>query len=222
MTDFLQMLNSWDTDLLLAINGQHNAFFDVFMYTYSGKWVWIPMYIALVYLLLRNLPRKSVLLCLVGVALAITFADQVGASIIRPWVERLRPSNPENPISDIVHIVNGYRGGRYGFPSCHAANTFALAFYLMLLIRHKGFTLFMMGWALLTCYSRAYLGVHYPGDLLAGTIVGLLGALLAFGLFRWVDNNRMPHRFEHLWVPVVAGGLTVAGMLLYSFVIFHV
>lgn len=216
MTDFLQLLNDLDSQLLLAINGLHNPYFDTFMYAYSGKWIWIPMYAALVYVLFRNLSWKVALTCLVGVALTITFADQIGASVIRPWVERLRPANLENPLSASVHIVNGYRGGSYGFPSCHAANTFGLTFYLMFLIRRRGFTLFMCAWALLTCYSRSYLGVHYPGDLLAGALLGLCGAALMYGLFRWLVGYRRPQHFKDLWVPMVTGGLTVAGMLVYA------
>lgn len=216
MTDFLQLLNEWDSQLLLAINGLHNPYFDTFMYAYSGKWIWIPMYAALVYVLFRNLSWRVALACLVGVALTITFADQIGASVIRPWVERLRPANLENPLSEYVHIVNGYRGGSYGFPSCHAANTFGLTFYLMFLIRRRGFTLFMCAWALLTCYSRSYLGVHYPGDLLAGALLGLCGAALMYGLFRWLVGYRRPQHFKDLWVPMVTGGLTVAGMLVYA------
>lgn len=216
MTDFLQLLNDLDSQLLLAINGLHNPYFDTFMYAYSGKWIWIPMYAALVYVLFRNLSWRVALACLVGVALTITFADQIGASVIRPWVERLRPANLENPLSASVHIVNGYRGGSYGFPSCHAANTFGLTFYLMFLIRRRGFTLFMCAWALLTCYSRSYLGVHYPGDLLAGALLGLCGAALMYGLFRWLVGYRRPQHFKDLWVPMVTGGLTVAGMFVYA------
>lgn len=216
MTDLLQLLNQWDTDLLLAINGWHNGYWDTFMYAFSGKWVWVPMYAALVYLLARNLPWRTTLWCLVGVALCITFADQVGASLIRPWAERLRPANPENPISDLVHIVNGYRGGRYGFPSCHAANTFGLAFYLMLVIRRKALTGLLVAWALVTCYSRAYLGVHYPGDLLAGALLGLAGAALCYTLFRLVARYERPRRFRQLWVPALVCGLTVAAMLVYA------
>lgn len=216
MTDFLQLLNDLDSQLLLAINGLHNPYFDTFMYAYSGKWIWIPMYAALVYVLFRNLSWRVALACLVGVALTITFADQIGASVIRPWVERLRPANLENPLSEYVHLVNGYRGGSYGFPSCHAANTFGLTFYLMFLIRRRGFTLFMCAWALLTCYSRSYLGVHYPGDLLAGALLGLCGAALMYGLFRWLVGYRRPQHFKDLWVPMVTGGLTVAGMLVYA------
>ncbi|HJA83881.1 MAG TPA: phosphatase PAP2 family protein [Candidatus Bacteroides intestinavium] len=216
MTDLLQLLNQWDTDLLLAINGWHNGYWDTFMYAFSGKWVWVPMYAALVYLLARNLPWRTTLWCLVGVALCITFADQVGASLIRPWAERLRPANPENPISDLVHIVNGYRGGRYGFPSCHAANTFGLAFYLMLVVRRKALTGLLVAWALVTCYSRAYLGVHYPGDLLAGALLGLAGAALCYTLFRLVARYERPRRFRQLWVPALVCGLTVAAMLVYA------
>lgn len=216
MTDLLQLLNQWDTDLLLAINGWHNGYWDTFMYAFSGKWVWVPMYAALVYVLARNLPWRTTLWCLVGVALCITFADQVGASLIRPWAERLRPANPENPISDLVHIVNGYRGGRYGFPSCHAANTFGLAFYLMLVVRRKALTGLLVAWALVTCYSRAYLGVHYPGDLLSGALLGLAGAALCYTLFRLVARYERPRRFRQLWVPALVCGLTVAAMLVYA------
>lgn len=216
MTDLLQLLNQWDTDLLLAINGWHNGYWDTFMYAFSGKWVWVPMYAALVYVLARNLPWRTTLWCLVGVALCITFADQVGASLIRPWAERLRPANLENPISDLVHIVNGYRGGRYGFPSCHAANTFGLAFYLMLVVRRKALTGLLVAWALVTCYSRAYLGVHYPGDLLAGALLGLAGAALCYTLFRLVARYERPRRFRQLWVPALVCGLTVAAMLVYA------
>ena len=216
MTDLLQLLNQWDTDLLLAINGWHNGYWDTFMYAFSGKWVWVPMYAALVYVLARNLPWRTTLWCLVGVVLCITFADQVGASLIRPWAERLRPANPENPISDLVHIVNGYRGGRYGFPSCHAANTFGLAFYLMLVVRRKALTGLLVAWALVTCYSRAYLGVHYPGDLLAGALLGLAGAALCYTLFRLVARYERPRRFRQLWVPALVCGLTVAAMLVYA------
>lgn len=216
MTDLLQLLNQWDTDLLLAINGWHNGYWDTFMYAFSGKWVWVPMYAALVYVLARNLPWRTTLWCLVGVALCITFADQVGASLSRPWAERLRPANPENPISDLVHIVNGYRGGRYGFPSCHAANTFGLAFYLMLVVRRKALTGLLVAWALVTCYSRAYLGVHYPGDLLAGALLGLAGAALCYTLFRLVARYERPRCFRQLWVPALVCGLTVAAMLVYA------
>ena len=182
------------------------------MYAFSGKWIWIPLYASLLYVIGRNLRWQVAVGCAVAIALTIVFADQVGASLIRPEVARLRPSNLENPLSEMVHIVNGYRGGSYGFPSCHAANTFGLAFFVVYLFRSRLLSTFILVWALVTCYSRAYLGVHYPGDLLAGALLGFL---------RYNFNPakyKRPERPMHLWVPVAVGGVTVVGMLVYSFV----
>ena len=131
--DMIQLLVNTDQNLLLYLNGFHNAFGDYFMSTFTGKWIWVPMYASILYVLLKNFNWKITLCCLTAIALTILFADQVCASLIRPAVERLRPSNPANPISDLVHIVNNYRGGRYGFPSCHASNSFGLAFFLVFL-----------------------------------------------------------------------------------------
>ena len=205
-----------DTDIFLSINRMHSTFFDHFMSTYSGKWVWIPMYAAIWYVMLRNFHWKVTLLCMIGLALTITFADQVCTTLIRPYVERLRPSNLNNPLSEMVHIVNGRRGGRFGFPSCHAANSFGLAFFIFFLFRKRWLTLFMMAWALLTCYSRVYLGVHYPGDLLVGTLVGLTGAYLIYRLFVKVSGHKHAERVEHINAPILVGMLTIVGMLVYA------
>lgn len=123
----IDWLNTIDTQVFLALNGLHAPYFDVFMKLFTGKWIWVPMYAAVLFAVVRNYRWRQTLAVLVCVALAITIADQVCATLIRPEVCRLRPSNPANPLSEMVHIVGGYRGGSYGFPSCHAANSFALA-----------------------------------------------------------------------------------------------
>ena len=216
LMDALQGLVSVDTDIFLFFNGMHNTFWDYFMSAYSGKWQWIPMYAALLYVIGRNLSWRTALMCVIGVALVITFADQVCATLIRPYVERMRPSNLDNPISEMVHIVNNHRGGRYGFPSCHSANTFGLAFYLFFLFRRRWLTFFMMAWAVLTCYSRVYLGVRCLGELLAGMLVGLAGACLVFFLFRKVSGYKRVGHVTHANVPILTGGLTVVVMLVYA------
>ena len=140
----IDWLNTIDTQVFLALNGLHAPYFDVFMKLFTGKWIWVPMYAAVLFAVVRNYRWRQTLAVLVCVALAITIADQVCATLIRPEVCRLRPSNPENPLSEMVHIVGGYRGGSYGFPSCHAANSFALASFLILLFANRKLSLFIL------------------------------------------------------------------------------
>ncbi len=201
----IDWLNTIDTQVFLALNGLHAPYFDVFMKLFTGKWIWVPMYAAVLFAVVRNYRWRQTLAVLVCVALAITIADQVCATLIRPEVCRLRPSNPENPLSEMVHIVGGYRGGSYGFPSCHAANSFALASFLTLLFANRKLSLFIFAWAVLNSYSRVYLGVHYPGDLLVGAIIGTAAGLaMAFAagyvadrVDRRVSRNLVGINFRH-------------------------
>ena len=174
------------------------------------------MYASILYILLRNFHWKAVLCYVASIALIITFADQMCSSIIRPVVARLRPSNPESPIVDMVYIVNNYRGGSYGFPSCHAANSFGLAMYVVFMFRKRWLSIFIITWALFNCYTRVYLGVHYPGDLLAGTIVGLIGAWLIYRLFVKVSGYKRAEHVTHVYAPIWVGLLTIAGMQVYA------
>lgn len=180
--EFILWLSDIDARLLLIVNGAHSPFFDSVMWCISGRWIWVPFYAVLAYLLFRRMSWKRASICLVTIGLIILSADQTCATLIRPEIGRLRPANLNNPLSSFVHVVNGYRGGRYGFPSCHAANTFALAVFMSLVIRHKWFTVMMFSWAFVVSYSRMYLGVHYFGDLFCGTTIGSLFAVLFYYL----------------------------------------
>ena len=211
------MINDVDTDLLLWLNSAHNAFFDVFMMLFTGKWIWIPMYLSLAYLLLKNMTAKQAMMCIVAIALVIVVTDQMSSSLIRHAVGRLRPANLENPISDMVHIVDGYRGGRYGFPSSHAANSFGLVFFLYFLMRRSPLPAFMMVWAIVNCYSRIYLGVHYPGDILCGALVGLLGATIVWLIYRRLTKQEALSEVRQWWVPIVVCLLTIVGISLYAY-----
>lgn len=180
--EFILWLSDIDARLLLIVNGAHSPFFDSVMWCISGRWIWVPFHVVLAYLLFRRMSWKRASICLVTIGLIILAADQTCATLIRPEIGRLRPANLNNPLSSFVHVVNGYRGGRYGFPSCHAANTFALAVFMSLVIRHKWFTVMMFSWAFVVSYSRMYLGVHYFGDLFCGATIGSLFAVLFYYL----------------------------------------
>ena len=125
---------------------------------------------------------------LLAVAVVILIADQVSASIIKPAVARLRPSrNPD--LQATVHLVNGYNGGKFGFVSSHAANCFGIAMLLAFIFKNRAFTWFMIAWASLMCYSRIYLGKHFPGDVAGGALFGFLVGLSVYGIFRLFEQR---------------------------------
>ena len=205
----LEFLIDIDRSLMLALNGMHSEYMDNFMMLFSGRWVWIPMYAAIFAAVLwRYGWRRGILLSL-AVGLAVAIADQTCASLLRPMAERLRPANLENPLSSMVHIVDGYRGGRYGFPSCHAANTFVLAAAVAIQLRRRGVVAFVYAWALVTCYSRIYLGVHYPGDILVGAIVGTAAALLCVLVVRHYTRTMQTPEIPERWHELTPSRLVV-------------
>ena len=210
----LEQLIEWDKTVFLFLNHTHTPFWDHFMWIYTGRLTWVPLILSLLFVLFRKNWKEAVLV-VVALALTITLCDQFASSLCKPYFARFRPAqDPE--FSPFVQIVNGYRGGRYGFISSHAANSFGAVVLLALIFRNRLFTITAVVWAIVNCYSRIYLGVHYPGDLLAGALLGLCGAALMYGLFRWLVGYRRPQHFKDLWVPMVTGGLTVAGMLVYA------
>lgn len=187
MTSLISEITNWllgaDQTLMLFFNGMHNAFFDKVMWMISSKYFWVPFYVLLAYYFVRRLGWRRALVCILLIGIVITFVDQTCSSIIRPIVQRMRPSNPDNPLSQYIHIVNGYRGGRFGFPSCHAANCFSLAILTAVFMRVRWLTATMFSWAVMVSYSRIYLGVHYPGDLVSGFLVASVYASAIGGLY---------------------------------------
>ncbi len=217
VNELVQSLAEADQSAFLFLNSFHNSFWDFFMTAYTGKFIWIPMYASILFVLFRNYHWKTVLFCLIAIALTITFADQVCATLIRPIVERPRPANLSSPIADLVYIVNGHRGGSYGFPSCHASNSFGLAFFLILLFRKQWLSLFICCWAIVNCYTRIYLGLHYPGDLLVGMLVGCIGASIMYGLLRVVSKENFTKARNTETISYV-GLITILGIIIYAFI----
>ena len=207
----LDYLNDIDTEALLAINGWHGTFQDALWWMVSAKWSSALLLVAFIWILLHQ-NRRHALLVLAMVVLAFVLADQISSGLIKHLVERLRPTR-EPSLDNMVHIVNDYRGGMFGFVSSHAANAFAASTLIALIMRHRLVTFSLFTWALLQCYSRVYLGVHYPGDILGGIVVGLLVGWLVWRLMRWIQRRwHLPEgHYSHPDAVVMASafGITV-------------
>ena len=191
----LERLIHIDTEILLAINGWHAPWADTLMWIISAKETWIPLYLLLMGLLVWRYRQPSTtrvkwmqkvpacVLMIIVIGLAVGAADFIASGILKDWVARPRPSRvPE--LEGVLHLVNGYKSGRYGFVSSHAANTMACGLLFSLIWRKKITTCGLMLWVAANCYSRMYLGVHYPLDILGGLIVGALVAWAAFVMLK--------------------------------------
>ena len=175
-----------DSAILLWINGHYAYWSDSLMWVVSQTMTWIPLYglmLGLIVWKYRN--WKPVVLILLGFVVAVGMSDFISSGILKPLVCRLRPTH--EPAVDPIHLVKGYTGGLYGFCSSHAANTMSCALLFSLLWRNKIATTGLMTWVALVSYSRVYIGVHYPSDVIAGWLVGALLAVLVYrALTHWL------------------------------------
>ena len=184
------ILNS-DSRLLLFLNQFHSHFWDHFMWLVANKWTWIPLYILILYIMQRGQGWKKAAIASVAFALVIACTDQLCGSVLRPFFHRYRPSQVQSGISTLLHLIDGYKGGKYGFPSCHAANSFGLAFFLVLYFKSRILSIFIMVWAVLVSYSRIYMGVHYPSDIVVGMLVGFAVSTLIYFTLKWLYASRL-------------------------------
>jgi undecaprenyl-diphosphatase len=171
-----------DTALFLDLNGSWGAGWDTFFYWMSDKLIWIPLYLAILFLIYRREGWKTLLVALLLIGAAVGVVNEF-CDLLKEGIGRLRPSRTP-ALEALVHTVNGYRGGLYSTPSAHSANAVLVALFGGLIIRRRWFSWPIAAWALLVSYSRIYLGVHYPGDLLFGWILAAAVVLLFYSLFR--------------------------------------
>ena len=189
----IQQLIELDKEVFLALNGCHSLFWDGFMWTATKTITWIPVALALLYVIFKNNKPQQAVYIVLSVTLCVLLSDQITSGLCKPFFARFRPTqDPE--MMYLVHTVNGYRGGLYGFMSSHAANTFTVAMFLSLLIRNWKLSVMTFSWAIIATYSRIYLGVHYPGDILCGATVGILVATLVFIAFCYFNRKNMNSR----------------------------
>ena len=182
MNKLIEIDQTW----LLAINGAHAPWLDQLCWYISQAWLWIPLYALLMGLLIWQFGWRKGLLLVLALVVAAGLSDYISSGVIKHLVCRPRPTH-EPALAGLIHIVNGYVGGQYGFVSSHAANTMSVAMLFGLIWQQKN----NHGWWLLiyvalNCYSRMYLGVHYPGDIFGGLLVGALMAGLVYAVLRIV------------------------------------
>lgn len=195
----LEYLDALDKRLFLYLNGKHNAFFDPIMYWFSNQYIWIPFYLALIIWLIRRF-GKTAWYFILSVVLLESASDQLASNLIKNLVRRPRPSHDPS-LAPYIHLSAAGPGGLYGFVSSHASNTLALAVFLSLTLprNYRELKYMLVGWALLVSYSRIYNGVHYPGDVLCGALLGSLLAVAAAALFRrlYPAYLRLVERLTH-------------------------
>lgn len=174
----LEEINNIDTDLFLFLNGLNTDFWDPIMFFISGKFFIGGFYLIIITILFVKLGWQRGLFVILFLGLTVLLCDKISVLGFKEVFERLRPSHEPN-LNGLVHLVNNYRGGQHGFVSSHAANSFGLSTFFWLVLKGRvnriGWILFLG--AILISYSRIYLGVHYPLDIICG---GILGATLAF------------------------------------------
>ncbi|MDZ7737533.1 MAG: phosphatase PAP2 family protein [Bacteroidales bacterium] len=180
-------MEKFDQDIFLFLNSINSPWWDNVMVLISSKLLWVPLY-AFILLMLGMKYKRSLLLIIPIIILTVTASDQLSVHAFKEVFERLRPCH-EPALSGLVHTVNNKCGGSYGFVSSHAANSFAVAVLSLGLLRKKWFTAVILFWAAVVSYSRVYLGVHYPGDIIGGALLGTLIAYAFLLLYGFLEDR---------------------------------
>lgn len=176
-------IQDMDMQVLSLFNGSDNIMLDQMVQILTSGLTWIPLYVMLFFVVMRNNETMGQIALVLGSAIfCVLFADGLVDGIIKQLAERWRPSN-DPTFKYMVQVVDDIRLKGYSFCSAHAANTMSLAVFFSLLIRSKMLTITLVIWSLINCWTRLYLGVHYPSDILCGMIIGIIVGILVYLLY---------------------------------------
>ncbi len=217
----MEEIIQFDKHLLLMLNGSDSLYLDGVVLTLTKATTWIPLYFSLLYLTIKNsISWRPVLLVIAAAGLCVLLAGTVDDEIVKPLVARWRPTH-DPQIGSLVDVANGYRGGNYGFFSAHASNTFSIALFFSLLFRNRWLTCGLVTYSLINCWTRLYLGVHYPGDITVGLLWGAIVGFCVYRLFCYAhkkllstDSSQFTLHSTQYLVPLVVLALT----FLYAFI----
>lgn len=190
----MEWLLNLDYSLFIFINGLHTAFLDILMMLFTAKYPWIPLYAAITFYIFYSFGHKQKnykYAFLLFAAAILTFAiTDMGSSAIKNYCMRLRPSH-DPQLEEVIRLLDG-KGGLYGFISSHAANVFGLASFTSWLFKKRWYSITIFMWAFLVCYSRVYVGRHFPSDVVGGAIFGIIVAWIIFIIQSRIENNHIP------------------------------
>lgn len=185
---YMDQLTSLSKALFLYLNGSDSLYLDGVFWTITRTVTWVPLMLIILYIIIKNNKWRNSLIIIFFIALLVCLTDQTASGLCKPYFRILRPTHdPET--YPLVDIVDGYRGGMYGFFSSHAANTFGVAIFLSLLLRSGKVACVLYLYAILSSLSRLYLGVHSPIDISVGLLFGTIAGALVYLLYNLLSKK---------------------------------
>lgn len=226
----LEGILEYERNLFLWLNGGHTLYWDHFFWMYSGKMVWIPLALFVLWIICYKRPWKESLLIILFIVLTITLCDQFASSVCKPLFTRFRPTRHPDFMDHVQTVINPltgspYLGGRYGFISSHAANAFGFATFTIHLFRYRWYAYSIMLWGILMSYTRIYLGVHFISDIIPGILSGCFFGWFCFEIYRVIrfrtikgvgESSLLLYERSRVRYILYAMLATIAFMLVYS------